>query len=427
MDNILGFVGRFFGEKIALLDKIYAKKGEVGAVDRGVNFINGYSDALPPRPVLGDKYVIKGGTEALYVGVYYLNFGFNQRDKSVFKVVGDAQAQATGARRLASLAGAGVRTGHIPIRAGASLMLHVGIDKVVASMDVNVSVEEYNAGGGLIQTGALKVGGYERLSYVPDANTVSVVLHVKGSGGIRYIKVWDSVASVPVNFSAVYCWNGSVWEERGVPAGGILRVKGRNFGLMPVGGGFCKVNTVHLPKLEIKGGLLPAGDAIRLLRQTDQEYVVRLYVKRRRIIWVKAANKCMNRTKYYECLRARIHNNSIRVYYLQSEGVVLSRKVVESGSWFLPYTWKNLVALVFTIGSSIRGKVPAPMRIKFYPSTGFSHRNKHDTKINADYADFALCFAKRIGGEWVEGERCYFRLAQKKGVSMEDFVTVRVL
>ena len=426
MENILRFIGRFLGEKIALLDTIYAKKGEVGVSKGGeVYAVDGYVDCLPPRPVKGDKYIIRPGVDDLYMGIYYLNFGFNSRDKSVFKIIGDSQAQAKGTRRTALLTNGDVRTGRITIRQGAKLKLQVGIGRVAATNHIQVSVEEYNHSGGLVKTGSLSVYSYGAMNYIPDPSTVEVVVLLKGNGVVYYVKLWEMLTDQP-DYSSLYCWDGVKWDKLGVPQGVVVGVKGKNFGLVSVLEGFRKVGVFFLPKVEIKGGQWAAGNFISLCKPADQDYTLRLYVKRRRSVKIKRFNRKSNRVKYSECLKAREYHPNFTVKRIQVSGVVFSRLQVLKGKWELPYTWKNLVELVFTQGKNIINRGPLITPSKFYPSTGYHCRDKHRARNRADYADFAMCYAKRIGGEWVEGERCYFRVMPKRASELES-VSVRVL
>lgn len=423
MDKVLQRVGRFLGEKFALIDRVYLKKGELPKqTGRNSGVVDGYVDMLPPRPVKGDRYVIRPDSPMLFKGIYYLNFGRNREDR-VFKIIGDSEAKAVGTNREASVSGAGVETGKIAVSAGGTLRV-----MVAAATDrrkMNGVVDEYNGAGILVKTGVLGDNGYFHAEYRVSAETQRVVLRVTGTGSISNIKVWEACGLA--NHGCVYCWDGLAWREERVMQGVLLGVKGKGYGLVPEEKQFREVCMVSVPKLEIASGVFSGIKKINLRQEVNGEYEVRLFVKRRRLCKAKKEAKALAKNKYWECLEKRKHHVRYTVQWYQPLNVPLSRRFrTTTGCVSLDYSWGDLVRLVFTKAGQISGKTNV-VADKYYPSTGLYCRSKHKNRKESDYADYALCLAKKVGGKWIEGEKSYFRIRQFKKVSMEETVCVRVL
>lgn len=425
MDKILQRVGRFLGEKFALIDRIYVKKGDV-LPKSGSMPINGFVDKLPPRPVKGDCYMIQPGNDVLYKGIYYLNFGRNHRMADEFKITGDATAIATGSERWATTTGNGVETGFIGVEAGQDLSVYVGVKKLADLSAMNIIVEEYGGDNGLIRSSPCSLTYYDSAIHRITGSTTQIKIKVKGSVSIGYIKVWQ--AGGRTEYDKIYRSTVNGWVKEAIPQGARLGVKGKSFVLVNESGKIRQVETMRLPSLDVYVGVIMSPEKQVRLRTSfvNDGYVVRIFAKKRRMC-KRVDKSIVVKNKYFECRFPRRHRWE-EVRWIQPSPVVFSRKEVTTAGEVaeLPFTWQELVNLIFVKGSTIVGS-NGFTGDKYYPSTGLAPSSFRIQGEEGDYADVGLCLSKRINRRWVNGEMCYLRIAQSKRIDMMNRVAVRRL
>ena len=431
MEKILQHIGRFLGEKFALIDRIYAKKGEVPeGKGGGVTTVNGYVNMLPPRPVKGDRYVIRPENTTLFTGIYYLNFGFNRKKK--FRIIGDKDAQATLNKNWAITTGSGVKTGLIPFE-GSLLKIYVGVEGRGKHNNLTITIEEYNVNDEMIKSSVCKIPGLEPEDFIPDGNAKKIKIHITGTVPIAYIKVWEGNRAIPVNPNMIYFFNGEKWENETVAEGTVLGVKGKTFLLNRYGNRFQVVKLNNIPKIEVKDGVLSANEAAKIPLKNaviNDNYFIRYFCRRRR--WCSlSTGKRIHKNKYFECTHSRVFVDSFsKLKWKQVAVPTLFSKFkipVETGKPIteISILFAQLVMLVFTPGIYIPDQIKFETT-KYYPSNGFVGKRERERKEGL-YADFAVCLSKKINGKWINGEMCYFRLCQIKKVSMLAKTSVRLL
>lgn len=431
MEKILQHIGRFLGEKFALIDRIYAKKGEVPeGKGGGVTTVNGYVDMLPPRPVKGDRYIIRPENTILFTGIYYLNFGFNR--KKDFRIIGDKDAQATLNKNWAYTSGNGIKTGLIPFQ-GSLLKIYVGVEGMGKHSNLTITVEEYNVNDEIIKSSVCKISGLVPENFIPDGNAKKIKIHITGTVPIAYIKIWEGNPDIPVNPNLIYFFNGENWENETVAEGSVLGVKGKTFLLNQYGNRFQVTELNNIPKIEVKEGVLTAGVGTKIPLKNpvlNDDYFIRYFCRRRR--WCSLfSKKRIHKNKYFECTHKRIYVDSFsKVRWKQQAVPPLFSKFkvpVEIGKPIteIPIMFGHLVFLVFTAGGYIPNEVEFKPT-KYYPSNGFIGKRERGRKEGL-YADFAVCLSKKINGKWKNGEMCYFRLCQIKEIPMLAKTSVRLL
>lgn len=433
MEKILQRLGRFLGEKFALIDEVYLKKGEIPAeYDKDISTVNGYVDMLPPRPVKGDKYIIRPGNKKLYTGIYNLNFGFNNKKYKSFHIVGDNKAHASGQGRWANTTGAGVETGMIPFE-GDLLKIYVGVSGGKKHDNLNITVEEYNGSDQMVKSSILVISKLEPENFVPDVHATKIKIRITGTVPIAYIKVWEGKSSRFAEQDKVYFFNGQSWEIRKVTEGAIIGVKGKSYLLNRNIQGFQIREIYNIPKIEIKEGTLSVGLSKNIpLKEPvrNNDYVIRYFCRRRR--WCTLANgKRVHKNKYFECTHPRVFVDSFSTsHWLQRPPSLFSKFTVpvENGELIkeIPIKFIEFICLVFTPVTNISGLWDFPWINKFYPSNGFIGK-REKAEEEGSYADFAICLSKKLNGKWKNGEMCYFRIIGLKKVRMNSKVSVRLL
>lgn len=430
MENILKLIGKFIGEKFALLDTIYLKRSEaLKPKGTTATSINGYVEILPPRPAIGDRYILMPKVKNLYIGIYFLNFG--RTGSKTFKIVGDANAiaAADGANCFASLAGNGAKTGHIPITPNQELKIYTGVASYKDRATMTNTVQEYDLNGTLINSSVCTISAANPQPFIPLANTAAISVHITGTGKIRYIKIWQAAGSP--DKQKIYRWDGIAWQTDPIPQGTMLTVKGKTFGLIGEFQRTRQVSLVTIPELPIAVGKMVSTSNIRLTQTLQNDnYIVRIFVKRRRFC-KKLNGKLANQTKYYESIKYRVHNPSAKNVWYQDPRIKLSREIINGEQTnILPYTWFDLVQIVFTKASRItkkEGGLAGFVTNKYYPSTGLYCRNKRKRQNQPDYADFAICLSKKVEGKWINGEKTYLRISQCARTDMHTYVMVNNL
>lgn len=425
MENILKIMGRFVGEKFALLETIYQKKGEVPSSLSSTNVINGYVEMLPPRPVKEDRYIIANQPQGtLYEGIYHLNFGRNRKNGKFF-IIGDNQVKATGTKCWVVINATNeVYTSLIPVHPGANLKIYTGTRKFKSRTGLTHTIEEYDTSGILIKSSVFNVLGPTPTNYTTASNTQTIKLKITGEGEILYIKVWEHTNKI-IDHSKIYCWNGKEWVTEKVPENTLITVKGKSFALIHQSHRFNKVSLVTIPKLSLIEGKVTMNQSIKLKSPIiNDNYIFKIFVKRKRLC-KRVTNGWGYKNKYFEILKPR------------SKGLISSEewkqpsfspsRVPITGDSFdaLPYTWNSLLGNIFVFYSMMTNGAKFSQG-KLYPRTGLYCRNKHLTRTKFEFADFAICLSKKIGGKWVDGEKTYFRLRQCKLNSALEF-TLKIL
>jgi hypothetical protein len=400
----------------------WEKVGAAGSEnsDKSSNIIiSGYVDALPPRPVKGDCYVIKefgkrnpvfnGGISghSCYEGIYYLN---RKRSTEVdVSYVGDNDAEFDDGV---------IQTGLIELSDDRRLLiwgkstyyLQAGLNDRIKVYYYNENKNKTGESGDLRDL--IRITVPDGVKYIRVVYTLSNKIH-----RLKYLKVYQ--VNPKLKFGIVYQFDGTAWVQKTIPQGTVLPMKDGCYILKPFpayGEQIYRpeINS-QLPKIQMQSTLfLPDTDKkrwdyIQILNKREvlgKDYNVRIFVKKR-------FGKKKRKKSYYEIKNRRMRRASATSYLPQNNNAILAAASGrQTGNEpYLPYQWQALFFTVFCSVSEMIGNKDH-IRDEWVASTGIKKRilTKDGVYYSSNRVDFAVCLSKKVKGKRVDGEMTFFTM-----------------
>jgi hypothetical protein len=393
----------------------------------GSIIISGYVDALPPRPVKGDCYVIKPKEKRhevfqdsyyyCYEGIYYLN-----RNNKKETYAGDNDAEFDGNA---------IETGLIELSEDRRLVVW-GKSTLDTASGINGDIFKlfyYNESK--VKTG--ESGNFSGLSKitVPDGVKYIRVIYTIGNNNYRlkFLRVYQ--VNTDIRPGIVYRFNGTQWERKPIPQGSLLPTKDGYFILKfnPVSQAYVPELNVRIPKIQIQSTRFVPDtnsnrwDRIQIVNKSEvflQAYILKTFVR-------KKFQSRRKKTSYYEIKNKReYHVGNSRIP--QNETAFNESRSMTRGThnYLFPVSWQ---ALFFTVFSSITDMTGSKSRIRdeWVASTGIRKRILTEDGIyyTSNKADFAFCLSKKVKGKWIDGEMTYFSMYAGNKTSSMDTDEIR--
>lgn len=417
-------------------------------------YINGIVPALPPRPAIGDRYIIApskvvssfsygGDPTKTWIGNYLLQW--NRRQK---KYVGDNNAIVNSSY---------VSSGQISIAAGAFSVM------AVRAMFTNTSITGkwifaegtvlfYDANNTVIST-----VGIPTTSTPIDVpiNAVKYALSFSTPAGykLKYVKSWFQRTEITENtqssrklYGAVYEYQKNKgWVIRGVRFQTELITKNGLYKATLMKStrldseakdqyacGLFRVEpNVIVPRVEVKSIVVPINSNTPIIIDTQNQIITDrayfVHIERRRKSKsrnIKAAKMGYKTVRYVEHKQARTNENTMMVTRMPQISFAPSGRRLNARNEItisLPYSYAEIFNNVFVNISSVVANHPDKQihimtQPEYIPNCGIYRKLKNGGDLTlSSYAHFAIRLSTIVKGKRIYGERSYFSISMKGG------------